>query len=220
MHNICYSTNTIATMATILTIVAVIFLFYKKFINQKIGDTNKINIGFFCGAAGTSITAQQYYHLDMLMQNLNKSTYAIVYGGSKDGIMGKVGKLAIKNGLSLYAIDSSQFNDSQYSQAHVTIYNTLIPRENVFINDIDIAIVLPGVYGTLMELFWLVTLNNVHQTNKKIIIWNMDGYYTTLIEFLESNKFQAGPNVSFRSNRIVVCDTYKEVLLNIKKISK
>jgi len=156
----------------------------------------------------------------MLMKNLNKSTYAIVYGGSKDGIMGQVGKLAIKNELSLHAIDSSQFNDSQYSQAHVTIYNTLIPRENAFINDIDIAIVLPGVYGTLMELFWLVTLNNVHQTNKKIIIWNMDGYYTTLIEFLESNKFQAGPDVGFRSNRIVVCDTYKEVLLNIKKTSK
>lgn len=217
MHKTCYSTNTIATT---LTIVAVIFLFYKKFVNQKMSDTNKTNIGFFCGAAGTSLTAQQYYHLDMLMKNLNKSTYAIVYGGSKDGIMGQVGKLAIKNGLSLHAIDSSQFNDSQYSQAHVTIYNTLIPRENAFINDIDIAIVLPGVYGTLMELFWLITLNNVHQTNKEIIIWNMDGYYTTLIEFLESNKFQAGPDVGFRSNRIVVCDTYKEVLLNIKKTSK
>lgn len=217
MRNPCYSPNTIAT---ILTIVAVIFLFYKKFVNQKISDTNKTNIGFFCGAAGTSLTVKQYSHLDMLMQKLNKHTYAIVYGGSKEGIMGQVGRLAIKNGLSLYAIDSSQFNDSQYPQAHVTILNDLIPRENAFINDIDLAIVLPGVYGTLMELFWLVTLNNVHQTNKKIIIWNMDGYYTTLIEFLESNKFQAGPNVSFRSNGIVVCDTYEEVLLNIKKISK
>ena len=115
MRNPCYSPNTIAT---ILTIVAVIFLFYKKFVNQKISDTNKTNIGFFCGAAGTSLTVKQYYHLDMLMQKLNKYTCAIVYGGSKEGIMGQVGRLAIKNGLSLYAIDSSQFNDSQYPQAH------------------------------------------------------------------------------------------------------
>ena len=196
-----------------------IFLFYKKFVSPKVGDINKTKVGFF-GGLGISLTAQQYSQLDMLMQNLNKSKYAIVYGGSKNGILGQVGKSAIKNGLSLYAIDSSQFNESQYTQAHVTMYNTLIPRENALLNNVDIAIVLPGMYGTLMELFWLVSLNNVHQTNKKIIIWNIDGYYTTLIEFLESNKFQAGNNVSFRSNGIVVCHTYEEVLLNIKKISK
>jgi len=208
--------HAIIAIITILIIVAIIFLFYKKFVSQKVGDINKTKVGFF-SAAGTSLTAQQYSQLDMLLQNLNKSNYAIVYGGSKDGIMGQVGKSAIKNGLSLYAIDSSQFNESQYTQAHVTMYNTLIPRENALINNVDIAIILPGGYGTLMELFWLVSLNNVHQTNKKIIIWNIDGYYTTLIEFLESNKFQMGNNTSFRSNRIVVCDTYEEVLFNIKK---
>ena len=73
MRNPCYSPNTIAT---ILTIVAVIFLFYKKFVNQKISDTNKTNIGFFCGAAGTSLTVKQYSHLDMLMQKLNKYTFS------------------------------------------------------------------------------------------------------------------------------------------------
>ena len=129
-----------------------IFLFYKKFVSPKVGDINKTKVGFF-GGLGISLTAQQYSQLDMLMQNLNKSKYAIVYGGSKNGILGQVGKSAIKNGLSLYAIDSSQFNESQYTQAHVTMYNTLIPRENALLNNVDIAIVLPGGYGTLMELF-------------------------------------------------------------------
>lgn len=191
---------------------------YKKFVSHQIGDVNKIKLGFFCSSTFI-LNSHQYSQLDMLMQKLNKFTYAIVYGGGiKDGILGQVGKSAIINGLSLYPIDSSQFKESQYSQAHVTMFNSLFPRENALINNVDIAIILPGDYGTLMELFWLTTLNNLHQTNRKIIIWNIDGYYKKLIEFLESNKFQSGYNTSFRTNGIVVCDTYKEVLLNIKNI--
>ena len=209
MHSIFYSKN---TLLTILTIVVIIF------VSHKIGDVNKIKLGFFCSSQNI-LNSRQYSQLDMLMQKLNKFTYAIVYGGGiKDGMMGQVGKSAIRNGLSLYAIDSSQYTESQYSQAHVTMSNSLVRQENALINNVDIAIILPGNYGTLMEFFWMAFLNNVHQTNRKIIIWNIDDYYKKLIEFLESNKFQSGNNNSFRTNGIVVCDTYKEVLLNIKNI--
>ena len=176
---------------------------------------NKIKIGIFCGS---SLKLSQYQHsqLNAMFKNLNKFEYEIVYGGGKQGTMGQVGELAVSNGLSLRAIDSTQFGADQYSQAQVTLYNKLVPRTDAFITIVDIAIILPGNYGTLMELFWLATLNNIHETKKKIIIWNMDNYYDELIEFVKSNKFQHGSaSLSLSANDIVVCNTYQEVVKNI-----
>ena len=208
-------THAIVAIVASFIIFVIGFCIYKKNVNRISFSKKQTRIGFFC-KSGDILSPQQYYQLNAVFKHLNKSEYAIVYGGGKDGIMGQVGQLAINNELLLHAIDSTQFNESQYSEAHVTLYDTLVSRENVIINNTDIAIILPGHYGTLMELFWLATLNNIHVTKKKIIIWNMDDYYTTLIEFLNSNKFQSNDSTSLLANGIVVCNTYQEVLFNIK----
>ncbi len=173
-----------------------------------------MKIGFFCSNQ-IKLNDEQYSELDMLLKSLNHSKYAVLYGGSEKGIMGQVGQSAIAHKLPLVAVDFSGFNDSQYPQAHVKLYKNFIQREYALINNVDVAVVLPGGYGALMELFWLVTMNNIHETHKKIIIWNMDNYYTQILDFLESENFQQNLNHGLSENDIVICNTYQEVLFNI-----
>jgi uncharacterized protein (TIGR00730 family) len=185
--------------------------------NIYIDNNNKfkIRVGFFCSASQL-LSPEYYEQLNIILKNLPNSKYVIIYGGGKDGIMGQVGQLAINNHLSLYAYDSIQFNESQYSQAYVKEYDSLVPRENALINNTDISVILPGAYGTLMELFWMATLNNVGETQRKIIIWNINNYYTLLIKFLTSKQFQQSSKDTLIYNKIIVCNTYEEVLFNIK----
>ena len=168
---------------------------------------NKIKVGFFCSAI--SLLSQKYYdQLNIILRNLDNTVYEIVYGGGNQGIMGQVGKLSIENNLSLYAYDSCQFNDTQYPEAYVKIYDSYILKENALINNTNIGVVLPGQYGTILELFWLADLNNINQTKRKIIIWNIDNYFKFLIDFLESDSFQQGnPQESLVYNGIIICNT-------------
>jgi uncharacterized protein (TIGR00730 family) len=185
--------------------------------NIYINNNNnvKIKVGVFCSASQL-LTPEYYDQLNYIFKNLSNEKYEIAYGGGENGIMGQVARSAISNNLTLYAYDSCQFNDNQYPEAIVKIYDSYIPRENAFINNTDIALVLPGQYGTIMELFWIATINNVNQTKTKIIIWNINEYYTKLIDFLQSEQFQRGnPTESLVYNRIIVCNTYEEVFFNL-----
>ena len=44
----------------------------------------------------------------------------------------------------------------------------------------DIFIILPGGFGTLDELFEILTLNQLNLYNKKVIIFNISNYWKNL----------------------------------------
>jgi uncharacterized protein (TIGR00730 family) len=49
----------------------------------------------------------------------------------------------------------------------------------------DAAVALPGGVGTLEELTEVITLKQLGQFNKPVIIMNINGFYDHLIEFFE-----------------------------------
>jgi hypothetical protein len=49
----------------------------------------------------------------------------------------------------------------------------------------DAAIVLPGGLGTMDELFEMLVWNNLSIHDKKVIIYNFEGYYDALITMLD-----------------------------------
>ena len=46
-------------------------------------------------------------------------------------------------------------------------------------------IVLPGSAGTLDEAFSAIASNTFGMHKKKVIFWNIDGFYDKLLEFLD-----------------------------------
>lgn len=75
----------------------------------------------------------------------------------------------------------------------------------------DAVIVLPGGYGTMDELFEVITWNVLAIHDKKIIMLNTAGYYTQLISHV--NYMQAhGFLYENWTERITMCNTPYEIV--------
>ncbi len=76
-------------------------------------------------------------------------------------------------------------------------------RKTMLYNKCDAAIILPGGFGTLDELFEMLTWNQLSIHNKKIIILNTAGFYDHLIMHL--NKMS---EEDFLYDKLAECVTF------------
>lgn len=83
-------------------------------------------------------------------------------------------------------------------------------RKRTMYDMCDAAIVLPGGFGTLDELFEMVTWNQLKIHDKKIYILNSAGYYHHLIHHLRQMQ-KEGFLYEAVEERIIVCDTPVEI---------
>ena len=68
----------------------------------------------------------------------------------------------------------------------ITFYcEDLNDRKQWLIGESDVMIVLPGSAGTLDEAFSAIASNTFGMHKKKVIFWNIDGFYDKLFEFLD-----------------------------------
>ena len=87
-------------------------------------------------------------------------------------------------------------------------------RKKMMFDMSDAAIILPGGFGTMDELFEALTWNQLKIHDKKVYILNSAGYYNHLISMLrhfdkEDMLYEA------IEERIVVCNTPVEVFNRI-----
>jgi uncharacterized protein (TIGR00730 family) len=75
----------------------------------------------------------------------------------------------------------------------------------------DAAIILPGGYGTLDEMFEMLTWNTLNIHNKKIILLNIAGFYNHLIEHIKQMQ-QSGFLYEDWQKRIAVFETSQQII--------
>ena len=123
----------------------------------------------------------------------------IVYGGSKKGIMGDLANSALANGASVTGVIPEML--LAWEHEHESLTNLIITKDmherKKTMYEMGIAgIVLPGGFGTLDEMFEMLTWNQLSIHDKKIYILNSGGFYDHLIkhmELLSSNGFLYDP---------------------------
>ena len=64
--------------------------------------------------------------------------------------------------------------------------NDLSDRKQWLIDESDIMIVLPGSVGTFDEAFCAMASNTFGMHGKKVVFWNIDGFYDLLFSFLDT----------------------------------
>jgi hypothetical protein len=70
----------------------------------------------------------------------------------------------------------------------------------------DAAIILPGGYGTMDELFEMITWNQLSIHDKTIVLLNSDGYYDSLIAHLEQMQQQGFLYTPWNESMFIVKD--------------
>ncbi|HMZ45363.1 MAG TPA: TIGR00730 family Rossman fold protein [Chitinophagaceae bacterium] len=145
-------------------------------------------VAVFCGSKlGNN---QLYYqHAVELGKLLAEHKIQMVYGGGKVGIMGAIADAVMEyngtvTGIIPELLVEWEQQHENISQLHVV--KDMHIRKKMMYELCDAVIVLPGGYGTMDELFEVITWNNLKIHEKKTILLNTAGYYNHLIAHIDT----------------------------------
>lgn len=145
-------------------------------------------ITVFCGSS--SGTEEIYTSQAILLgQTLAKRNIELVYGGAKVGLMGAVADGVLSSGGKAIGVLPNFLRSKEIAHKQLTelILTDTMHERKTKMNDLcDGVIALPGGFGTLDELFEMLTWGQLGLHKKPIAILNIDGYYDALIVFVQT----------------------------------
>ena len=145
------------------------------------------SVAVFCGSklGNNKLFAQ---HAEEVGLMLAQKYIQLVYGGGNRGLMGIVANTVLKNQGKVVGVIPSLLNDKEQQHDALTtlhIVETMHERKKMMFELCEAAIILPGGFGTMDELFEIITWNQLSIHDKAIVLLNSDGYYNNLIAHLQ-----------------------------------
>lgn len=144
------------------------------------------SLAVFCGSKSGNDTLY-LEHAKQLGYLLASKNITLIYGGGNKGMMGAIANAVLeKNGKVtgimpkiLTGIEHQHFGLTEMIEVE-----DMHTRKRMLYEKCDAALVLPGGYGTMDELFEMLTWNQLNLHDKQIFILNTSGFYDHLISFL------------------------------------
>jgi uncharacterized protein (TIGR00730 family) len=141
------------------------------------------SLAVFCGSksGNNPLFQEQAAQLGKLLAQKNIS---LIYGGGNKGIMGAVANATLENNGTVIGIIPEVLLAWEAQHTGITeliVVDNMHTRKKMLYEKCDAAIILPGGFGTLDELFEMLTWNQLNIHNKKIFILNSAGFYNHLI---------------------------------------
>jgi uncharacterized protein (TIGR00730 family) len=170
-------------------------------------------ITVFCGSS--SGTEEIYTSQAILLgQTLAKRNIELVYGGAKVGLMGAVADGVLNAGGKAIGVLPNFLRSKEIAHKQLTelILTDTMHERKTKMNDLcDGVIALPGGFGTLDELFEMLTWGQLGLHKKPIAILNIDGYYDALIVFVQTMT-DKGLLKEVNRQMLLVSDTIDDLL--------
>ena len=113
---------------------------------------------------------------------------ALIYGGGGKGIMQAVADGAMNKGGKVIGIIPKLLLEWEHQHENISeliVVDDMHVRKKKLYELCDAAVILPGGFGTLDELFEMLTWNQLSIHDKKIFILNSGGFYNHLISHLK-----------------------------------
>lgn len=138
----------------------------------------------------------------------------VVYGGGNVGLMGIVANAAMKNQGNVIGIIPNFL--AKLEIAHITLsemvfVDTMHERKARMVALSDGVIALPGGYGTMDELFEILTWRQLRIFHGPIGILNVNGFYDSLLD--QMDKMTEDGFLSPETREIPIVESDPEVLL-------
>lgn len=176
---------------------------------------NRISV--FCGS---SYGNERVYEsqANLLGQRLAKEKIELVYGGANVGLMGALADGALKeNGIVIGVLPrflkSKEIAHEGLSE--LILVESLHERKTKMNELSDGVIALPGGFGTLEELFEMVTWGQLGLHAKPIGILNINGFYDHLINH-QQKMVDQGFLKEINRNMVVIDKDIDELLFKMK----
>jgi uncharacterized protein (TIGR00730 family) len=145
-------------------------------------------IGVFCASSRTI----DHRWLDLAYDvgvELGRRGHTLVSGGGRVGMMGTVAAGARSAGAHTLGVIPQLLVDLEVADGEadeLRITESMATRKTEIIDKSDAFISLPGGLGTLDELFEVWTTATLALHSKPVVLLDVDGFYTGLIEWLRA----------------------------------
>lgn len=146
------------------------------------------SICVFCGAnAGTDpIYVQRAAELGRTLAERN---LRLVYGGGSIGLMGATAQAVTDAGGDILSVIPRSLVVKEItgeSFGELVLCDTMDERKTIMAENSDAFITMPGGFGTLDELFEMLTWAQLGIQSKPVGLLNINGYFDPLIAMIDS----------------------------------
>jgi uncharacterized protein (TIGR00730 family) len=138
----------------------------------------------------------------------------LVYGGSQIGLMGVLANTVLKqNGTAIGVMPKGLFRGEVVHQGLTQLIEVkdMHERKAKMSELADAFIALPGGFGTLEEIFEVVSWGQLGIHHKPIGLLNIDGFYAPLLEMVDRS-IEAG-FIPASQRDLIICESYPEILI-------
>ena len=119
---------------------------------------------------------------------IGESGNALVYGGSKAGLMGALAESVLQAGGEVTGVEPQFFIDMGYEYPEITrliVTQDMTERKTKMIELGDAFIAFPGGTGTLEEISEIMSKVSLRHLSAPCILYNLNGYYEGLKALLK-----------------------------------
>lgn len=172
-----------------------------------------MNICVYCGSSDGNNpkildTANRFGKL------LAEKSFKLIYGGSSLGVMGTVANSVMNNGGEVIGVIPKNLFKKEVAHTGITkliTVNDMHERKSKMAELADAFVALPGGFGTMEELFEIITWNQIGIINKPVTILNIDGFYDSLIGMIKHSS-ETGFIRNFEKVNLNITDSVSESL--------
>ncbi|MBR5075316.1 MAG: TIGR00730 family Rossman fold protein [Bacteroidales bacterium] len=179
-----------------------------------------MNIGVFC-SANKNVDKAYLEATQALGMWIGRGGHSLVWGGCRLGLMETIAENFLLGAKSLSGEQKGKLigvipeiieeKGKSFSPVDQAIYcKSLSERKDIMISLSDVLIALPGGIGTLDEIFTVVSSATIGYTDKKVILYNISGFWNPLILLMDHLESQGMIRGDYRQ-RIVEAKSLDEL---------
>ena len=141
------------------------------------------------GASSSAIAKAYVNPTEELGAKIAERGHTLIYGGGAAGLMGAAARGAYSRGGEIIGVVPSFLNVDGILFDNCTeliFTETMRERKALMEQKSDAFIMTPGGVGTFDEFFEILTLKQLGRHSKPIAVFNVNGYFDSLISQLEN----------------------------------
>lgn len=179
---------------------------------------NICKIGIFCSSSN-KLDESYYEEAGRLGRWIGSHGLTLVCGGASCGLMETLSRAVHESGGKVLGVVPQILIDRERVSTCIddmVVTEDLNDRKQKLIENSDIILALPGSVGTLDEVFTVMAANSIGIHEKKVVFWNINGFWTGLFSLFDQMMLTGVVNKPFDSV-MVKANTFEEIVRIIDK---